>query len=87
MKERKFPGVCRRLIHCGPEATDEALVWAMVHLKDYRNVRDHRILRTITFKQALCKELVSVLPEYFMGKVIMSGQEHFSYLLHKSKTC
>lgn len=73
-------------MHCGPKATDEALVWAMVSLKDYGNVRDYRILKSITFKQALCKELMSVLPEYFMGKD-MSGQEHFSYSLCKNKTC
>ena len=71
-------------MHCGPKATDEALVWATVRLKDYRNVRDYRILRSITFKQALCKELVSGLPEYFMGKDIMSGQEHFP--IHYVKT-
>lgn len=74
-------------MHCGPKCTDEGLVWAMVSLKDYGNVRHYRILKTITCKQALCQELMSVLPEYFMGKDITFGQEHFSYSLCKNKTC
>lgn len=31
------------------------------------------------FKQALCKEVMAMLPECFMGKDIMSGWENFPY--------
>lgn len=50
-----------------------------ISLKEYRNIRIDKIMKIRMFKQVLCKEIISTLPECFMGMVIMSGNKHICY--------
>lgn len=56
-----------------PRSIGEALTRAAVRLREYENVRVRRIMKVGMFKQALCKEVTSLLPEWFLGMSIMSG--------------
>ena len=49
-----------------PNPINEALMWATVRLKEHINVRAD-VMKVGMFKQALCKVIVSPLPERFMG--------------------
>lgn len=48
-------------------------------LKENRNIRIDKIMKLGIFKQVLCKEVLSTLPECLMVIVIMSGYKHISY--------
>lgn len=56
-----------------PKSIGEALTWATVRLREYENVRVDRIMKVRMFKQALCKEVASLLPKWFPEMSIMSG--------------
>ena len=49
-------------------------------MRERKNVMVDRIMKVGVFKQVLCKEVGSPLPECLMGMGIMSGWEHFPYL-------
>lgn len=60
----------------------------MIRLKEHRNVSIDKIMRIRMFKQALCKEVMSMFLQCFMGMDIGSGQEYFPYTqYYKPKTC
>lgn len=44
-------------------------------------------MKTGMFKQALCKKVMTVLPEWFMEMDIMSGWNQFPAQYCKTKTC
>lgn len=71
-----------------PKPISEALTWATIRLKEYRNVRIDKIMKIRMLKQALCKEVMPTLLESFMGIVIiMSGWNNSLTQYCKTTTC
>lgn len=54
---------------------------ATVRFKECKNIRVDKIMKFRIFKQVLHKEVMSPLPESFMGMSIMPGWETFPYLV------
>lgn len=59
------------------EPTDETLTQIAIRLKEYRNIRIDKIMKIGMFKQALCKVIVSLLPDCITGVDIVSYWETF----------
>ena len=69
-----------------PKPSGEAMTQATIRLKEYRNARVNKIMKTGMPKQALCKEVMSTLPESFMG-IDMSHCNTSPSQYCKTKTC
>lgn len=59
----------------------EVLTWATIKWKGKKYVMVDHIIKAGVFKQALGKEVVSPLLEYFMGMGIIFGGRHSPYLV------
>lgn len=62
-----------------PKPTGEAPIWAIIRLRENKNVRVDGIMKVGMFKQALHKKVVFPLPECFMGMSL--AREQFTYLV------
>lgn len=62
-----------------PKSTGDVLTQATFRLKEYKNMRIDKIIKVGLFKHTLHKEVMSTLPECFMGIDVMPDLEHFPY--------
>lgn len=53
----------------------------MMQLREHRNARVDKIMKVGRSKQALCKEVISLLSEYFMEMNVMSDWGTLSLIL------
>lgn len=61
-----------------PYSIGETLTWATVRVREHKNVNSSKTMKVGIYKQALCKVVVSFLPECFMRTDTMSGWETLS---------